>query len=127
MLFRSIEEEVPSGKLYRTARVVELADHLSANLVSRRRLQRSHILARIDPLLRRSSEVGERFLQFLSGECSPGMFTDLISHWAPIPPTAKQDLLFQPDVDLRLERLAEAIEQLSPDQEGPSQSGFSVN
>ena len=82
---------------------------------------------RIDPLLRRSSEVGERFLQFLSGECSPGMFTDLISHWAPIPPTAKQDLLFQPDVDLRLERLAEAIEQLSPDQEGPSQSGFSVN
>jgi Lon protease-like protein len=122
-----IENEVSSGKLYRTAQVVELPDQTSPNLLTCRRLQRSHIMSKIEPLLRRSNDIGERFIHFLTGECTPGMFTDLIAHWAPFPPEIKHALLFEPDVDRRLQIVAEAVERLSSDQEGPAPTGFSAN
>lgn len=104
-------EEVPSGRLYRVARIQPLLDRQSPALESRRRLQRAHVVSCLRGLIYQHDEA-EAYLRFIADKQSSSVFADLVASAAPLPIQIKQQLLEAADVDRRMELLAEAMESL---------------
>jgi Lon protease-like protein len=105
----AIRTELPTDRQYRVAKVAPRPDVLKPKLATRRQLQRSHILAVLRRLAPMDNENMAQFHEFLRDRCGFGAFADVVSYAAPLPVETKQELLDTPDVDRRLEILADAI------------------
>jgi Lon protease-like protein len=104
-----LDEEVPAGKLYRTARgevVPDVAPADLARLTALRRQLAEAVLPRFEP----SGPAHQHLQDLFAGELPLGPLCDMLAYALPIPLELKQQLLAEPHVDLRSEILAHALE-----------------
>ena len=102
-----IVHEVETIKLYRQAEVEFIEDVMDDQLASLRELQRTEILRHLHVIFPEKNEAVDQYLTFLARHCRPAVFSDIVAYSSPIPLDLKQELLEEPNVDRRLERLVE--------------------
>jgi Lon protease-like protein len=108
-----IEQEVPNGKNYRSARVKVLADmplH-DAKLNTELRLTLRKVAKAWCPSQEPAAGV---FAKLLQSTLPLGMTCDVLSHVLPLPVAAKQELLEKLDVEERVRRLLHFLETTNP-------------
>ncbi|HVJ82227.1 MAG TPA: LON peptidase substrate-binding domain-containing protein [Planctomycetia bacterium] len=116
-----IERELPMcEKLYRSAWAVPLPDRVRPGRSTARGLQRSFLLGQLERMLPEANEAALELYRRVRDARSDGAFADLLAYAAPLPAGVKRDLLCNPQVDERLELLAESLPPLVADLEPPS-------
>jgi Lon protease-like protein len=103
-----IVEELPSKKLYRTAKVELLPDLAPPDLESLKALRKKLtdvVLSRFDPTGQAHGQLKDLF----AGEMPLGEVCDVLSYALPVPLELKQHLLADPGVEQRVEMLYHAL------------------
>lgn len=121
-----IVEEVPTGRLYRAARVELLRD--AAPLDFAQLTQLRHDLA--DAVLPRFAEgtpARQQLQELFDGDMPLGHVTDVLSYALPLPAEAKQALLAEPNVERRASAIADALRVSAARADRPFPPPFSNN
>ena len=100
-----IIEEIPNGKLYRSARAALIEDVETPDEPELRRQLRDLFIG----LLAREGRPESELLRFLNRDLSLGMTTDLLGHYLGLPQEVKQAFLAEPDVGARSRILIEVL------------------
>jgi len=100
-----IVEELPPEKPFREAMVELLEDAYPAESATERPAAQHRLLKQFRRLLPNMPEVHQQLEELLCTDVSLGMLTDLISYTMQWPIEVKEQLLREPDVDRRCERL----------------------
>lgn len=108
-----IDEELTTDRLYRSAKVTVVADQVANHLQTRRQLQRAHILESFEKLIPPEHKFAQHLIGYLRGGCRSAVFADIVAYAAPLTIATKQELLELPDVDRRLEILAEKTVEIA--------------
>ena len=107
-----LNEEVPTDRLYRTARADLLPDVIPADLGRLRQLRRRLAAAALprftDPAARQQVE------ELFGGDAPLGQVCDVLAYALPLPLELKQALLAEPHADLRAEIMTEALQAAPP-------------
>jgi len=104
-------EELQTGTLYRTARVVLLDDVYPSDGAAQRDQARERLvdlLRQTDPKM---SEAEQPLARLLDSRIPLGAVADLVSYGLALPPAEKQQLLEELDVDTRVQRLIDHLKQ----------------
>ncbi|QDU60537.1 Lon protease [Planctomycetes bacterium Pan216] len=107
-----IDHEIETERLYRTAKVDVLEDELLPQGDMGRKLFQAEILRCLRILLANDDDA-DAFMGFLSQECRPGPFSDIVAYTARLSPATKQRLLETTSVDDRLQQLQEHLQEVT--------------
>ncbi|MFQ3593894.1 MAG: LON peptidase substrate-binding domain-containing protein, partial [Gemmataceae bacterium] len=116
-----ILEEVKVNKLYRVARVEILDEQAPASHAAGPLLAR--LAEQVTPYFRLHPIALEQMQRLLVGGLPLGTLTDIFSFALPLPLEARQELLAQPNVVLRVERLLEVLSEQPPPPPPPPSTG----
>jgi uncharacterized protein len=108
-----ILEEYPTDKLYRTARAELLPDITPTSaevLASLRRGLAAAVLPRFEP----TAPAFQHLVGLFASDAPLGTLTDMLAYALPLDATIKQDLLGQPHVPARVERIVEVLREMTP-------------
>ena len=108
-----VVEEIPTPKLYRTARVELLPDAPVGSPHREKELARRLAECGLDFFAGRPS-AREQLRRLVEGGAPLGMLTDVFAFALPLAPEAKQELLGEPDVARRVDLLLEGLAGLGP-------------
>ncbi len=119
-------EEVPTDKLYRTARAELIPDVVPEDLhrlLGLRRQLAEAVLPRFDP----SGPAHKHLRELFQGELPLGALCDMLAYALPVELALKQQLLEEPHVDARAEILAHALQVPEPAEGRKFPPDFSAN
>lgn len=101
-------EEVPVDRLYRTARAELVPDVAPADLPRLRRL-RAALAEAVTPQFAGDGGARRQVEELFAGDLPLGHVCDLLAYALPLPLEFKQSLLVEPHVDIRAERMTDAL------------------
>ena len=105
-----LEDEVPSGKLYRQFRAEAVPDILSDDLKHLTRLRRQ-LAEVVLPRFEAEGPAHQHLSELFAGDMPLGVLCDMLSYALPLEQDLKQALLAEPHVPLRAELLRAALAQ----------------
>jgi len=111
--------EVPTDRLYRTARVELLQDRGSLEGMAATGF-RAELVGQIPRWVPKDVAVREQFRKLLESDLSAGALCDVFGFALPLEPALKQQLLEELDVVERARRLIEMLREQGPSTEQPS-------
>lgn len=121
-----VVEEVPTGRLYRSARVEAIPDVVPADLAALSQLRRD-LAAAVLPRFADDSAARQQLQELFDGDMTLGYVCDVLSYALPLPPAAKQALLAEPRVDRRAATIAETLRVTAARADRPFPPPFSAN
>jgi Lon protease-like protein len=119
-------DEIPTGKLYRTARVELMPDAAPADLAELSRLRRE-LAEAVLPRFADGSPAQQQLRELFDGDSPLGRVCDILSYALPLPPEVKQLLLAEPHADRRATALAESLRLHAARADRPFPPPFSAN
>src|SRR5262249_15148204 len=108
-----IIEELPTSKLYRSAKV-ELVEEVFVMPIEEARAIRQRLAELIMPRFTGSEAERSQVQELLEGETPLGALCDVLCYQLPLPPERKQELLEETDVTVRARALIDALEAIEP-------------
>ena len=121
-----IVEEVPTGRLYRAARVELLRDDAPLDFAQLTQLR--HDLAdAVLPRFAEGSPARQQLQELFDGDMPLGHVCDVLSYALPLAPEAKQALLAEPNVERRAAAIADALRVSAARADRPFPPPFSAN
>lgn len=121
-----IVEEVPTDRLYRTARVELLPDVASADLAALSRVRRD-LAGAVLPRFADDSPARQQLQELFDGEMTLGHVCDVLAYALPLAPATKQALLAEPQVERRAAAIADALRVSAARSDRPFPPPFSSN
>ncbi len=121
-----IIEEVPTDRLYRSARVELLPDIASPDLARLAQLRRD-LAAAVLPRFADDSPARQQLQELFDGDMPLGHVCDVLAYALPLPPDAKQALLAEPHVETRAATIADVLRVSAARAERPFPPPFSAN
>jgi Lon protease-like protein len=121
-----IVEEVPTARLYRSARVELLPDISPADLATLSRLRRD-LSAAVLPHFAAGSPARPQLQELFDGDMPLGQLCDVLSYALPLPPSTKQALLGEPRVEWRAAAIVEVLRAAEARADRPFPPPFSTN
>lgn len=121
-----IVEEIPTGRLYRSARVEAIPDVVPADLAELTRLRRD-LAAAVLPRFADNSPARQQLQELFDGDMALGYVCDVLAYALPLPPEAKQALLAEPRVERRATAIADALRATAARADRPFPPPFSAN
>ena len=121
-----LRQEVPSGKLYRTARVEVFDDVAPLQPADPVRVELTELFRQ---LIESRTQLDPGIADVLRKPVPLGMLCDIITHWLALPATIKQNLIAEPSVDRRVEIIRSVLHQMRSGDErsAPFPPPFSEN
>lgn len=114
-----VRQEIPSGKLYRTAEV-EILEDLDTLLPAD--TARNELTGLFRKILESRSQLDPDITDLLRKPVSLGLLCDIMAHALPLPAVLKQSLLAETSVDRRVEMVLSILRQISSGE--PRSSSF---
>jgi Lon protease-like protein len=121
-----IIKEVPTGKLYRSARVELLPDVTPSDLAELSQLRRN-LAEAVLPRFVEDSPAQQQLRELFDGDAPLGQVCDILSYALPLPVELKQSLLAEPHADRRAAAIAEALRISAARADRPFPPPFSAN
>ncbi|QDU20236.1 LON peptidase substrate-binding domain-containing protein [Urbifossiella limnaea] len=101
-------EEVPTDRQYRVARAELIPDVAPADLARLKRLRRA-LAEAVTPHFTADASARRQVEDLFGGDLPLGHVCDILAYGLPLPLEVKQSLLSEPHVDLRAERMTDAL------------------
>lgn len=121
-----IVAEVPTGKLYRTARVELMPDAGPFDIAELSRLRRD-LAEAVLPRFAEGSPAQQQLRELFDGDSPLGRVCDILSYALPLTPEMKQLLLAEPRAARRATALAESLRLHAARADRPFPPSFSAN
>lgn len=121
-----IVEEVPTDKLYRSARVELVRDSAPSDLAALTQLRRG-LAAAVLPRFAEDSPARQQLQELFDGDMPLGYVCDILSYALPLPTELKQQLLGEPRVERRAAAIADALRVSAARADRPFPPPFSAN
>ena len=118
--------EVPTGRLYRTARVELLPDAAPSDLAVLSQLRRD-LAAAVFPRFADDSSARQQLQELFDSDRPLGEVCDILSYALPLPVELKQSLLADPHADRRAAAIADALRVSAARADRPFPPPFSSN
>lgn len=104
-----IVAEIDVGRCFRLAKIDVLDDLYPPTGLANRSQLRSDLLTEFGNVIPATESVQQGLSELLAGSMGLGPITDIISHTLPLSASAKLQLLAEPDVDQRAQRLIQFL------------------
>ena len=121
-----IIEEVPTGRLYRTARVELIPDVGPIDLAVLSQLRRD-LAAAVLPRFGDDSPARQQLQELFDGDQPLGEVCDILSYALPLPVELKQSLLAEPRIERRAAAIADTLRVSAARADRPFPPPFSSN
>jgi len=121
-----IVEELPSDRLYRTARVDRLIETAPTDLNESKTL-RQELASVILPRFENNDPARRQIQELFDGEMSLGQLCDILAYAMPLPLELKQAMLAEPHAGLRAIAITAALRTSASQAKRPFPPGFSPN
>ena len=121
-----IVEELPTDKLYRTARVELMQESAPNDLGVLSRLRRD-LAAEVLPRFADDSPARQQLQELFEGDMPLGQVCDILSYALPLPVHMKQSLLAEPHADRRAAAITDALRISAARADRPFPPPFSAN
>ena len=119
-----IVKEIECGeRSYRQAQVEILVDNYPPDCAESRAQSQDELLAMFSKLVPEGLGVQESFQQLIGAQLPLGILTDVITFTLGLPLPVKQQLLAEPNVDVRCRILSRCLKQLLKSREVPDRPG----
>jgi Lon protease-like protein len=121
-----ILEEIPTDRLYRSARVKLMADRTNASPKEVKALRRE-LSQEVIPRFAEDGEAREQLKDLFSGEMPLGQVCDVLAYALPLPQEIKQTLLGEPRADRRAVAMIDALRTSAARAKRKFPPEFSIN
>ncbi len=122
-----IVNELPHDKSYRQAKVELLHDFYPTDTGAQRALQQYQLLTEFKKILPKIPDAQEQLDQLLGNEIPLGVLTDIVSYTLDLNIHVKQQLLAEPNVDVRTQLLLDHFASPGDSSSRPFPPQFSAN